>query len=95
MRLKIISNKEYKLYSPQLFNQPQLQINSHITVFVLIFSATCPKAKFFNNFHLSESSFTCLELRASGCVWRLQSSTLYYTIWSIFQACMWFFIVSS
>ena len=30
--------------------------------------------KFFHNFHLSESSFTCHGLRASGLAWRLQSN---------------------
>jgi hypothetical protein len=55
------------------------------TVFALIFFtyfSTCPKAKFrkkksiysnkfFHNFHLSESSFTCPRLRASGLAQRL------------------------
>ena len=63
-----------------------------ITVFALIFSPTCPKAKFrkklylkyrcsnkfFHNFHLSESSFTCPELQASGFAWRLP---LLFGIW--------------
>ena len=29
--------------------------------------------KYFHNFHLSKSSFTCLELQASGLAWRLVS----------------------
>jgi hypothetical protein len=44
------------------------------------FSPTCPKAKFrqklylfFNNFHLSESSFTCAGFRTSGLARRLQT----------------------
>jgi len=49
-------------------------------VFALIFSPTCPKAKFrknfysnkfFHNFHLFESSFTCPRLWASGLERRL------------------------
>jgi hypothetical protein len=52
-----------------------------LSVFVLIFSPTCPKTKyrknyiyskkFCHNFHLSESSFTCPGLWASGLAWRL------------------------
>ena len=53
-----------------------------IQCMMITFSPTCPKAKFrkifsiysnkfFHNFHLSKSSFTCPGLRASGLVRRL------------------------
>ena len=73
---------EYKLWSQRFYTTP---------VFALIFSPTCPKAKlrkmfylfnkFFHNFHLSKSSFTCPGFRASVLVRRLLHSSLksFYT----------------
>ena len=40
-------------------------------VFAFIFLPTCPKAKFRNNFHLYESSFTCPRIRPSWLARRL------------------------
>ena len=47
------------------------------------------KILFFHNFHLSESNFTCLGLRASGLAWRRWESEwlLFNTKWAIFQLC--------
>jgi hypothetical protein len=37
--------------------------------------------KFFHNFHLSETSFTCPGLRASGLAWKMQTKVIHF--WQI------------
>jgi hypothetical protein len=50
----------------------EMMLTNSYTIGVLpeFFSPTC-SSTFFHTFHLSESSFTCTELRANGLAWRL------------------------
>jgi hypothetical protein len=52
-------------------------MNIYHNSFIWVFRVYLKTNKFFNNFHLSESSFICPELRASGLAWRLKYMYMY------------------
>ena len=82
--ISLISTKQTTWYHLKSLYTKKKTATHVLTVFALILFtySTCPKAKFrrrkkiystkfLHNFHLSESSFTCPRLRASGLVRRL------------------------